>query len=179
MVSGWLTPKKKVVFPNNDPMMQAMRDGAGSIDMNEYLEPKERPLPLTHIMLGGLMRNYMVSKVKKPLMDSLIKGSKLFPEATRENTYNHNTHVLMDIFDEFFKHYYNPNRKPMMEAAERVTLAEIEHDIHYAWILNYFAERIHDKINSGDWLLNEPGFPMKGCWKEDGEEEYHGEKDGH
>lgn len=151
-----------------DPIMQSMRDGASRIDLKGYFKPEGRPLPLAQVMLGSLLRNYIIRKVKAPLRKAIVLAAKRLPKPTRENTYYHNTHVLMDIFDRFFERYYHRPNMDMMHAARDILLAEIEHDPHYRWILNWFVRELADEVNKGNWKSNESiEFPNKGCWRED------------
>ncbi len=159
---------RNIVFTQPDPVLRAMRDGKTSFNTKDcVVSPQvKHQRPLSFIMLHAPFREYIINKVKAPLMKALIMAAKQLPKATKDNTYYHNTHVLMDIFDRFFEHFYNPNRLPMMKAARDILLAEIEHDIHYAWILNWFAEQVTEEIKKGNWQLNDKGFPQTGCWKE-------------
>ena len=147
--------------------MKAMRDGAGHIDLNEYSNPIGRPLPLAQVMLGSLLRNYIVRAVKAPLRKAIVLAGKRLPKPTRENTWYHNTHVLMDIFDRFFEHYYLKQNMDMMKAARDILLAEIEHDPHYRYLFNWFMQEIAKEVNNGNWKPNDTAFPNPDSWKEE------------
>ena len=142
-----------------DPVLKAVRSGQTFIDKSKIEQP------IYFQMLGSLNNKRIIEKVKAPLMWAIIKAAKLFPKATRENTYLPDTRDLMNIFDEFFLHFINRSRREMMEAGRDVALAEIEHDPHYAWIFCWFAQEIAKAVNDGKFKLDKP-FPIKGCWKE-------------
>lgn len=158
----------KIKTPLPDKIMKALRDGETHIDLKGYFHPKEgeRPLPLAQVMLGSLLRNYIIRKVKAPLRKAIVLAAKRLPKPTRENTYYHNTHVLMDIFDRFFERYYCKPNMDMMLAARDILLAEVEHDPHYRWILNWFVQDIVNEVNKGNWKPNDTEFPNKDCWEE-------------
>jgi len=159
---------RNVVFTQPDPVLKAIRDGKSHIIMkNCTVSPQvKHQRPLSFIMLHAPFREYIIKAVKAPLMKAIILAAKQLPKATMDNTYYHNTHVLMGIFDKFFKHFCNSSRLEMMQAGRDILLAEVEHDIHYAWILNWFAKEIADEVNKGNWKLNDEEFPIPNCWIE-------------
>jgi hypothetical protein len=155
----------KIKTPLPDPVMKAFRDGATHFDLKEYYEPKGRPLPLAQVMLGSFLRGYIVRMFKAPLRKAIILAGKRLPKPTRENTYYHNTHVLMDIFDRFFARYHHKPNMPMLLAARDIFLAEIEHDPHYRWILNWLLQEIVTEVNKDNWKFNDTEFPNPDCWR--------------
>ncbi|KKM07892.1 hypothetical protein LCGC14_1729380 [marine sediment metagenome] len=155
----------KVKTPLPDFPQKALRDGASHIDLNDYSKGR-KPLPLAQVMLGPMLRHYIVRAVKAPLRKAIILAGKRLPKPTRENTYYHNTHVLMDIFDRFFERYYfNPNMD-MMKAARDILLAEIEHDPHYRYLLNWLVQELAKEVNNDNWKSNDTEFPNPDSWKD-------------
>lgn len=183
--------EKCVIFFNDDSVMRAFRDGERHIDLSDYYKKplQNHPKPLAHILLRGLLRDYIINKVKAPLMKAIILAAKLpgsrlcaplvkavllaskrLPLPRRENCYANNALVLMTVWERFFTHFYGGDRLPMMKAARDISIAEIEHDIVYDWFLNWFIKEIIKEVEAGNWQLNNKPFPIPGNWVEDGEE---------
>lgn len=115
-------------------------------------------------MLKPPMREYVIKKIKAPLLKALIllgnpqTGllkrvwliieiiglAKRYPAPTRENTYLPSTHILMDTRDEFFTHEDNPDRKGLWETVWKIAIVENEHDYYYrqriAWLIKRLKE---------------------------------------
>lgn len=106
--------------------------------------------PYVHKVLRGAMRDYIIDKVKKPLLRVITTLAKRYPEPTRENVLHPNSHILLDIRDEFFKHDTNDSRKDLFEALFKMLVAEYEHDGYYRFRFNW----LHDEINKRKWLPN-------------------------
>lgn len=147
-----------IIFANQDPVRQAFMDGKTTINLKDYRDKTtipQRKMPLSYIMLHGLLRNYVI-KVKYMLETALINGAKegilpkraiilaakLLPKPTIDNCYYTGTLAVMDIFDEFLECICEKRDKTEMEAVRDILLAEIEHDIHYSWIFLWFAEEL-------------------------------------
>lgn len=180
----------EVVCYQESSARRAMRDGVASINLKEekLLPPRRFAKPLAHIILGEPLREPFGKQVKTPLRKALItyasgKASwlrkiiafvriirlcKKYPLPTRDNCYYGNTFVLMDIWDRFFKKYYNPDHIPLFQAMRDLTCAEMEHDIHYAWLMNWFVEELIKEVDAGNFILNDKTkpFPQEKCWKE-------------
>lgn len=112
-------------------------------------------------MLSGDMREYIIKKVKKPLMKALITLAKRYPEPTRGNVLHPNTLKLFDIQDKFFLYERNPSREELFRALFRIFIDEYEHDPYYHYRFDWFLEEI---VNCG-WKPRPVGFPNK-FWKE-------------
>jgi len=156
------------------------------VNLPEVPVANKYPRPLAFIIGFYPLRSYFIKEVKNPLRLALINLAgkmswwgklkttveiihlcRKFPKANRKNCFYHNTHVLMDIFDHFFKHYYHKPRLEMFKAVRDALLPTLEYDAHYAWIMNWFAEEIAKEIQTGNWKLNEEPFPQKKCWREE------------
>ena len=63
-------------------------------------------------MLTGVGRNLVIKLIKAPIEKTLIKSVSifisLFGRVTKETTTKHNTHIILDLREEFFQHYINP-----------------------------------------------------------------------
>jgi len=101
--------------------------------------------------------------VKVPLMKRIISICMRYPEATKENTTRHNTHILIDIKDKFFEYEYNPGRDLLFKAAWKMLIAEYEHDPYYRHRFDWFIE----KIKESDWEPRIKTRPSRdGLWNE-------------
>ena len=102
----------------------------------------------------------------------IVSGILKYPEPTRENTKEPATHVLFDIWDEFFKYesniYYSPTRQgrvPLYQAVRRVMVSEVEHDGDYSERVTWFLKKLAEKYVSGEWPALPPWAPTN-CWKD-------------
>lgn len=152
---------EKTYIPAYDPILRAFRDGASSIDLNRYYNPQEgkQQMPIDHIVLASPLRQFFIRKVKAPLMKVIIMVAKRVPEITKGNTTNVNTHILIDIFEDFFKHEGNSSREKMFRAAFKIFLLEIEHDRYYRDRFNWFIEEIIKSILRHEWQPAIEGNP--------------------
>jgi len=110
-------------------------------------------------------RHYFINKVKAPLMKVLVFIANKYPEPTRENTRKKNTHVLLDVWDDFFKYERNKSKDSLFHAIRKVIVGEYEHDGYYAQRMDWFLEELVKKYNSGEWKPLEPWNPA-GFWIE-------------
>ncbi len=117
--------------------------------------------PYVHKVLRGAMRDYIIKKVKKPLMKAIITLANRYPEPTRENCLHPNAQILFDIRDKFFELENNPGRKALFEAIWRMFIAEYEHDGYYRFRFDWILK----EINKRNWLPDPKG-PPRHCWKE-------------
>ena len=111
----------------------------------------------------GNKYQYFVDKVKKPLIKALVILSKRYPEPTEKNTTKHISHVLLDIWDEFFTWEDNPGRNELFRAIKRITVCVVESDTYYSQRITWFLKRLTEKYISGEWTPLEPWAPME-CW---------------
>jgi hypothetical protein len=88
------------------------------------------------------MREYIISKVKRPLMKAIITLSKRYPEPTREECRDHNTLILMDMRDEFLRHEDNSGRIELFKALFRMFIAEYAHDKYYKFRIDWLKFRL-------------------------------------
>ena len=107
------------------------------------------------------MRQYVIEKIKKPMMDTIVKLATRYPPPLRDTVEFTNTHILLDIRDEFFECEDNPRRKALFEAIWKIFIIEYEHDPYYRHRIDWVLE----KIAKSDWFPRPEGQPDK-CWKE-------------
>ena len=111
-------------------------------------------------------RRAFSDKVKIPLRKAILFFASKYPTPTRENLFSPNSHLLLDIRDEFMSHENNATRGPMLEAMFNIFIAEYDHDIYYRRRIDYIIEQIIAR----DWksLDGPPGaHPYAKCWKTD------------
>jgi hypothetical protein len=160
---------EKTHIPVKDPVLQAMRDGASSLDFTQYYDTsKDYQMPLSHVILASPLRRFFIRKVKDPLRKVIVMVARRVPEISKKNTTYIGTHVLIDIFDKFWEHERNPgDRAAMFHAAFKMFLLEIEHDKYYRDRFNWFLEEIIKSILRGEWQPRMEGEPSQ-YWREDG-----------
>lgn len=128
-------------------------------------EPPRKVKPLSHIMLRGSMRNYVIDKIKKPMIKALTILAKRYPEPTRENCLNPNSLILFDIQDKFFQYEDNPGRRLLFKAIFKLLIIEYEHDPYYRSRLNWMIEEFVEATMDGRWLPRGKGRPIS-HWNE-------------
>ena len=116
--------------------------------------------PFIYQVLRGTMRQYVIDKIKKPLIKAIITLANRFPEPTRDNCIQPNSQILFDIRDKFFEYEDNPCRKALFEAAFKLLIAEYEHDPYYQYRFDWFIEQIMES----DWQPRK--IRIEHCWRE-------------
>ena len=106
-------------------------------------------------------RQYIIDKVKRPLIKAIIALATRYPEPTKERTAMPNTHKLLDIRDKFFRCENNPGRDSLLQSIWRIFIVEYEHDKYYRDRIDWVIE----EINKSDWKLRDTKS-LKRCWKE-------------
>jgi hypothetical protein len=114
-----------------------------------------------------------MEKIKKPMLKAIMILAGRYPEPTRENTIHHNTRILLDIQDKFFKYENNPyiakpksggapflGREDLFRAAFKILIVEYEHDPYYQYRFDWILE----EINKSDWEPRK--IRREQCWKE-------------
>ena len=112
-------------------------------------------------MLKGKMRGFVI-KHKGVFMKAIIAFAKILEEPTKENTTRHNTHILIDIRDKYFKLDNLPARKELMKAIWKIGIVEYEHDGHYSFRGDWVLEEIH----KSDWKQRPIWQPSRESWNE-------------
>ena len=148
----------------DDPVMQAIRDGKTKIEL------KNRPL--VHVMEDPTTRRFI--NVKDALRKALVFFSKRYPEPTKENTSGAITHALLDIFDKFRE--YNrppaefqklkPARPDLFDAIFRIVPSETEHDGFYLDRIQVMLEMVIQKVLDGEWPARNIDRPWPKYWAE-------------
>ncbi len=132
----------------------------------EMREPRRRVTPLSHIMLRGNMREYIIDKAKKPLMRAIVVLANRYPEPTRDNCLNPNSHLLLDIQDKFLEYETNSGRIELFKAIFRIFIGEYEHDPYYRSRINWFFEEIVELTMNGKWAPRGMMRPIS-FWQEE------------
>jgi len=116
---------------------------------------------LSHWILMQPMRQYVIDKIKAPMLKAIVALASKYPKPTRENVVKINTLTLLDIRDKFFEYEDNPGRKALFEAIWQIFIVEYEHDIYYRHRIDWVLE----EITKSDWKPRPLGHPDK-CWRE-------------
>lgn len=105
-------------------------------------------------LLRSNWRQYVIEKVKYPLMMAIILAAKRLPiRPTKANCRLTRTHNMIEIWEEFWENYDCLNRKELFKAFEILSLVEIEHDEHYSEVAEWFIKKIVERVNDGRWVL--------------------------
>ncbi len=112
-------------------------------------------------------QTFMVHGIKAPLMEGVmelltpgrntgdnfksmykiarsLKGfEKNFPEPTQENTWHPNSHILINIRDEFFKHcQLDERRRRLLRLAINFVIAIYDYDPPYRMMIDWWAQQL-------------------------------------
>ena len=163
---------RRAYIPVIDPVIQAMKDGDGSIDFM----PADRSY--SNIILAPPLRGYFI-KIKGRLQKAIIKladqhirmrmegkeidatplmkvvkvMTKLLPKPTTENSDAMNAHVMDRVFEKFFT--YARFKSPMFREALKIIKFELGHDKAYDEALQVLLEEIIKEILKGNWKVRE------------------------
>jgi len=99
---------------------------------------------LENLFSTGTWQIYIVRKLKKPLLYLLVKACDVLPEPTEENTRRRNTHRLINLYHEFFRHHRSEwPREKMFRGLWKIAIIIYDFD-------NYYGDRV-DKVL--EWWL--------------------------
>jgi len=163
---------RRSYIPVRDPVLEAMRNGDGSIDImpadrsysNIILAP---PLRGYFIKLKGRLQKAIIKLAdqhirmrmegkeidKTPLMKVVKVMTTLLPEPTAENANAINAHVMDSIFKKFFT--YLRFKAPMFREAFKLMKFELGHDKAYDEAFQILIEEIIKEILKGNWKVRE------------------------
>ncbi len=105
--------------------------------------------------------------VKNPLMKAIIHFANLYPKPSRDNLFNENSVLLLEIKEWFEAHDNNEIRTQMFLAAFDIAIVEYDHDIYYRRRADAAIKKIVELVNDGRWKFNngEPdAWPYAHCW---------------
>lgn len=102
---------------------------------------------ISRLMLWSPWRQYVIEKIKKPLLDTIVRLATRYPPPMRDTVEHPNTFILLDIRDKFFEHEDNPDRDALFQAIWRIFIVEYEHDPYYRWRIDW----VLDEIRKSDW----------------------------
>ena len=103
-------------------------------------------------MLWSPMRQYVCEKLKKPLIEAIVRLALKYPPPLRDTVEHPNSQLLLDIRDKFFEHEDNPDREVLFKAIWRIFIVEYEHDSYYRWRIDW----VLDEIKKSDWQPKPP-----------------------
>lgn len=160
------TPPQRGVMQSR--VERALRDGELSIDIDEKpsSNPYAPPEPLYYQMLNFPMRNFIIKKVKAPIMKAITTLADRIPAPTRQNCFHPNTLAWFDVLEKFLSMENNPGREPLFKAITKIFLAECEHDIYYRDRINVVLELWLDEVLKGNYKPRSLDHPSE-CWNAD------------
>uniref|UniRef100_A0A6M3LPY2 Uncharacterized protein n=1 Tax=viral metagenome TaxID=1070528 RepID=A0A6M3LPY2_9ZZZZ len=113
-----------------------------------------------------MKRNYIIDKVKLPLLNAIILTASLLPKLTKDVTAEPNTHRLLEIRDKFFQCENTPSRNDFFKAIWKVLIWVYEHDGDYRYRIDWVIEQIVKIVNDGSWQPRPSNKPNKKYWRE-------------
>ena len=83
---------------------------------------------------------------------TIINAIKKLPEPTKENTNWPNTHILIEIRDEFFKHEgKNSKRTRILRVIFNFIIIKYEYDPYYRKRIDWVLDKLFKVFQSGLW----------------------------
>jgi hypothetical protein len=108
------------------------------------------------------IREFVDNQVKLPILLALNLLADRIPAPTLENTARPNTHILIDIRDEFFKYEENPGRHKAFKAIWNFFIYLYECDGYYQQRIDWVIE----KLRLANWEPRAKRTPDIHCWTE-------------
>ena len=111
-------------------------------------------------------RQFIIDKVKAPIMSGLIKLVDLIKiKPTEQNCKRPNSLSLLRIWGRFFKSEA-PARLPMFHAIAEGSVYEYEHDPYYTYRMDFLLEEWVTEVMDGKWKPRPPDQPLS-HWRTD------------
>jgi len=91
---------------------------------------------LKHV-INAQQRDFFIEKVNAPLVKAIIILAGRYPEPTHENVLHPNSHILLELRDEFFRCWDTGGRTMLFQALWRVLIVKYEHSPNYRNMLDW------------------------------------------
>lgn len=95
-------------------------------------------------------RQFFIDVVQAPLLWKITRLGAKYPVPTHENVQKANSHVYIDLFEEFER--WNTAREPFIAAFKRVFICKYEADEWYAERIDWFVFKLHKLILGSKYL---------------------------
>ena len=82
-------------------------------------------------------RRYIIDKVNEPLLKAIVLLAGRYPKPTHENVVHPNSHILLDIEDEFFMRWETNRSHTLFRALWRVLIVKYEHSPNWRNMLDW------------------------------------------
>lgn len=112
---------------------------------------------------GGVFRDLMFHRIKAPLVTMLNVVADRLPEPTKENTIQPNSHILIDIRDEFLDRLEGDvlkSRSKPLRAIFNLFITIYEYDEPYRQLIDWIVS----ELRLAGWLSSKPDRKI---WKHD------------
>ena len=83
------------------------------------------------------MREYFIEKVNAPLVKAIVILGGRYPKPTHDNVLHPNTHILIDLRDEFFKVWDTRRSERLFEALWRILIVKYEHSPGWQFMFDW------------------------------------------
>lgn len=88
-------------------------------------------------------QTFMVHALKAPLVKLINLFVDKFPEPTKENTWHPNSHRLIEIRDEFFKHcFLHESKLKILRAGINFAIVIYDYDPPYRMMIDWWAKQL-------------------------------------
>ena len=134
---------------------KALRNGESHIIFGN--DPEQL---LVNQMLTFPLRQFVIDKIKAPIMNKLIHLAKLYPESTPKNCKHPNSHVWLRIWNKFLAmegrpsvitNIFTQGRWALYNAIRRAFIAEHEHDDYHRDRMQVIFELWLEEVLAGNW----------------------------
>lgn len=99
-------------------------------------------------------------KVQDRVFSQLMKLAGKYPEPERHLVRKPNSHVWLDILEEYLEYEKNPRIKKIVNAVKRIFIAKIESSNRYWERVEFLVELIAKKYNDGSFKKRKPHTPF-------------------
>jgi len=91
---------------------------------------------LKHIVNSD-QRDYIIDKVNAPLLKAIVLLAGRYPKPTHENCVHPNTHILLDIEEQFFLNWVTSRSEALFRALFRIVEVKYEHSPNWRNMLDW------------------------------------------
>jgi hypothetical protein len=95
------------------------------------------------IFTSSPYQKFMIHGIKAPLLTLINLFADKFPEPTKENTWHPNSHTMIDIRDEFFRHcHLDKRRNSVLRAVINFVIVMYDYDPPYRMMIDWWAKNL-------------------------------------
>ena len=107
-------------------------------------------------------RQYIIDEVNEPLLAKIVQIAFRYDKPTHDNVTHPNSHILLDIEEQFFASWVTSRSNSLFRALWRVLIVKYEHSPNWRNMLDWAIMKIQDS----NWKPFNTNRLMY-CWKGD------------